>query len=426
MSQFDTLPDELLSNIVEHMDSTFPEAIPNLGLTCKRLQRLCHPVQWQHVVLPWRSGKTVPIANFINMHLGNDNIKTLRLQPRPSLLRAFAMKKKTAVYHVEGLCNFLASLSKLNTFSIFPEREPNSSLPGPVLARIVRALPQSVVHLALDTGSFDKIWAEELDDKSADHLCHALSEILPRLETLHLRLSCLCPDLFRSLASTSQTQKTSRLRRAYIFLESLHPHREQEMEESLLVQGWNFHRIRDPSHKVMTTQELTRRLLDLHAAGTFPKLQRCIVYSGVIDFNRLDGYCQIRDIATRSITRFPVLHVRNALKWDIPGIKSTDLHWIYMIRSRHQENFFGTSHAIHQALLHEVAWKERGQGVRLPPVGLLKDTQLLLCPDGLLSLAYLERRLEEQRRNGTASDISELCLPSTEDCTRARVMIQQL
>jgi hypothetical protein len=113
MPQLTDLPDKLLSEIVEQVNAKSPDTVPDLGLTCKRLQRLSHPIKWEHVVLPWMLRKNSPIARFIELHSANEHIRSLRLQPQLSVLNAFKIGMKNAFDHLETLCDCLGTFDKL-------------------------------------------------------------------------------------------------------------------------------------------------------------------------------------------------------------------------------------------------------------------------------------------------------------------------
>jgi hypothetical protein len=221
MNRLTVMPEELINDIIERVNAVCPESLPNIGLTCKTLRRLSHPLQWKAGVLPWRLNKKSPIARFNETHHANENVLSVRLQPQRSVMNAFRIGLKNAYDHLDALCDCLGSLSKLNTFSIFLDDLVDSrcTLPGSVFTKIIRALPPSLLHLEIDTEGIDRIAGHESPDKPvepADLLCLAISNRVTHLESLRLRLSCLCTQAFHSLSPSQASKTTSKLRRVFI------------------------------------------------------------------------------------------------------------------------------------------------------------------------------------------------------------------
>jgi hypothetical protein len=377
MPQLTDLPDKLLSEIFGRVHAKSPDTVPDLGLTCKRLQRLSHPIKWEHVVLPWMLRKNSPIARFIELHSANEHIRSLRLQPQLSVLNAFKIGMKNAFDHLETLCDCLGTFDKLTTFSIFLNDQVDSRcyFPGPVLARIVRALPPSLAHLELDTECIDRIGEDEPVSDPSDHLCLAISDCIPHLETLRIRLSCICVDLFYSLSTSAPTQATSKLRRAFIQL-STSPENERHVGLSRTVRDCKVrHNVRRDwssvtRHGPLKMKDMCDRLLHLQASGAFPQLQHLIVYSWVSEYDPTDKYCMVQDIATRSTTRYSMQHCEWADYGRPPRIGKKTNRWDgdYMI-SNDGKTLYGRRTELEAALVHEVSWKETQLGVRMPPLG---------------------------------------------------------
>jgi len=182
-----------------------------------------------------------------------------------SFLNAFKVEMKSAHDHVDALCNCLSGLERLPTFSVFLDDQVDSLcyFPGPLIARIVRALPPSLVHLDLNTECVDRISEFDHSRYGDDHLCIAISERVPSLESLRLRLSCLCTDVFRKLSPT----KPSNLCRAFICLDT------SPLKESHLAVDCNVGdcaiprrlggRVRGNWHGALLLVKLTNHLLDL-------------------------------------------------------------------------------------------------------------------------------------------------------------------
>jgi hypothetical protein len=393
MNRLMDLPDELLDEIVLCVSATSFEAVPNLGQTCRRLQRICRPLQWKHMVLPWRLNENASIAKFIERHAGNDNIRSIRLQPQPAVLTAFKIGMNNAFGHIDALCDILASLSKLTTFSIFLDKQVDThcSLPGVVLARIVRSLPPSLNHLELDTEGVDRIANSSTVQRPEDHLCLAISEHMPHLETLRVRLSCICTDLFHSLSVDTAAQTTSRLRRAFIRLDS-DPNEghslDSETEGNCKVHRHAAHHNR--RHAILDRADFNTRISELQTAGAFPQLERFIWFSWKHDFQQSIPRCKIHDFATRSITSF--LRLETTLgDWYIPELYENYSTTVWIIRNHDHEDLVGDQRALEASLLHEVLWEDRGDGVRFPPVERLESREFRLRTGNLTSLDYLRK-----------------------------------
>ncbi|KAH7071763.1 hypothetical protein FB567DRAFT_538764 [Paraphoma chrysanthemicola] len=427
MSQLEKLPNELLCDIVDRVSATSFESLPNLALACKRLHNLSAPLLWNHVLLPWRLNMRSPIARFIVAHRGNKNIRALRLQPQRSILNAFRIGMKHAFDHLDALCECLGSLSGLKTFSLFLDGLVDSrcTLPGPVLARIVRALPPSIIHLELDTECIDRIYEDELVKDPNDHLCLAISDRVPYLETLRVRLSCICLGLFSSLTSTATTRPKSKLQRAFIRCDTS-PNSESHLGITSQVCDCRLPQFkvgsRGQNYEALAVDKLAALLLCLQTAGSFPDLQRFILFSWQGKDNKFDNQLHIRDIATRSTTHYPAKYtLRGGNDLNVPELEDKD-YTCYMIRSHDSIDFVGDRKDLESAILHEVAWKELPTGVRLAPTGRLPPKTPRLCTDGLVSASYLRIKEQEFLSSGA---IEEPWLPDAASMSRAAVIVDE-
>jgi len=403
MTWLTDLPDELLGDIVERVHAAIPNALPKLALTCRRFQRLAHPLQWEHVVLPWRLNKKAPIARFIEAHSGNKNIRSVRLRPQRAVMNAFRVGMKNAFDHLDALCSCLSSLERLDTFSIFLDDQVDLRcyVPGPVLARIVRALPPSLLHLELDTECIDRIYEDKPVSDHNDHLCLAISDHMPRLQSLRLRLSCICLNLFHGLSAKSEGPLRSNLRRIFIRLDT-----SPDIERTLAVceavgdcelpLDKHVYATARGDHSALSQEKILNHLLDLESSGIFPKLERCILWSWRSDFSRQSGFAHVRDIATRTITLYP--QMRKDMM-DLKEMHSGD-HEVLILRNHEGDDFFGGRRMMESALLHEVSWTEDQNGIRRPPMGKLRSRTTHLCTDGLVSLECVQEREAEHIRQG--------------------------
>lgn len=445
------LPDELLSDIVDRAYATSPETLPNIGSTCKKLQRLTHPLQWRDIVLPWKLNQKSAIARFVEAHKGNENIRSIRLQPQPSVMNAFRVGMKVAHGHVDALCKCLNNLANLTIFSICLEDEVDSCyrLHGAALTRVVRALPPSILHLELDTQGIDSI-AEDLTPQPPgrqsrvnmsqppinlaidvpnqypeDHLCHAISDRVPQLESLRLQLSCLCTGLFRSLSQSSDCNPKSQLRRAYIRLNKHHSIARSigvraEVSDCALLksQGSLENQVDFPA--VLGVETVMRHLLDLQAAGGFPQLQRFIVWHRGGD-NEGQHYL-IRDIATRSTTHVPRYAVPDLGPGWEADFGEENFEPVCWVRDHDRRDWFGYPKKLEKAMSHEVEWRETPDGVRLPPSRQLGSETTRLCADGLVSLEYIR---EKERQEMASGNLTQPKLPEPVEFSTLRVFVER-
>jgi hypothetical protein len=94
---------------------------------------------------------------------------------------------------------------KLSTFSLkFPDdgwTVSDKNLPTVLssdLARLVAALPETVVNLELDTAGIDVAPSQDDIQQNTNHLCYQLSKLVPRLANLRLRVGHLCESMLPS------------------------------------------------------------------------------------------------------------------------------------------------------------------------------------------------------------------------------------
>ena len=411
MAHIEKLPDELLVDILERVRDTAPEALKIISLTCRKLRRISHPLQWEHVVLPWKMNINSPMARFIKIHRNNSSIKTIRLQPQRSVMNGFKIGMEHSFDHIHALCICLGTLENLATFSLCLDDQVDvrCTMPGQVLARLVRALPPSVIHLELDTEGVDRVCEAKPVENASHHLCLAISARIAQLETLRLRVSYLCTDLFRSLSASSDPQ-ISQLRRAYIRLD-VSPDRERHISVPYHVRdchrgvprpagdGRGAREVEGPGS--LSTKDFFQLLLELQASGAFPYLQRFLLYSWNPKPHESEKYINIRDVATRSITQYPQISANSLSQLRLPGIEYHES--IRMIRNHHLEDFFGDRKGLEKALLDEVRWIELSTGVRLPPTGRLDDAEPRICDSELLSWDFVALKDQEKRMAGIAT-----------------------
>lgn len=222
MSCIQDLPEELLDSILRHVkETTSPTEFWDCLRTCRR---------WHRVGLGAYNGVDYAAsaiiesdvrAREIHQEEPDINIKLFTdfdLNPPSHLFLAELRSLTVHVHHARTAAPFkpatgqdlFASLSKafsrmrrLTTFSLkfsedgwdYPTMDI-PAIPQSRLASLVRALPDTIVNLELDTASADIPPSDDLlSADSAKHLCHQINRILLRLQHLRLRVSHVCGTL---------------------------------------------------------------------------------------------------------------------------------------------------------------------------------------------------------------------------------------
>ena len=97
--------------------------------------------------------------------------------------------------YLRNLARALQHMTALTTFAITITRHKCIFwLPRDILTDLVQNLPPQCRNLEIDTNKLDQVREEFGVD---DHLCKAISHIVPNLQHLRLRLTAMCPVLFR-------------------------------------------------------------------------------------------------------------------------------------------------------------------------------------------------------------------------------------
>lgn len=104
-------------------------------------------------------------------------------------------------------------------------------------------------------------------------------------------------------------------------------------------------------------------------------------------------HCHVRDIAARSTMHYPKMTCSSLHELELPELEDT--MWdqtFYAIRDQDGKDWIGGRKALEKAILHEVDWEERADGVKLPPIGKLEG-ETKLCGEGLLSWDYVHEKV---------------------------------
>ncbi|KAF2269832.1 hypothetical protein CC78DRAFT_240553 [Lojkania enalia] len=178
----------------------------------------------------------------------------------------------------DSLAESLRSIRRLSTFSLkfadegwdFPHLDVPAVL-GSHLSKLVKALPNTVVNLEIDTAGTDvPPSANLLDGAEGKHFCFQLSKIFYRLQYLRLRVTHICkaalPSGYVSRPPPSENDGEQRT--------------DDERELCALAKSWNMRQITLwlPSRQIDEHCPLTSSLQKLINLSTEPKPLATFVY----------------------------------------------------------------------------------------------------------------------------------------------------
>ncbi|KAJ4291925.1 hypothetical protein N0V90_009822 [Kalmusia sp. IMI 367209] len=397
MALITDLPNEVLQTIIDLLYDDFLKSISALSQTCKRIHDPARQAFTSHVCLQWKLNKQSQVLRFVAGNVGNDAVKSIRLMPQNSQLNAFKVRMGRAYDQLEGLRICLSSLPNLSTFSISLDEnrvDRRCLMPAHALTMILKALPQSVVNLELDTVGVDGIW--ETKESAVDaHVCHAISDMLPRLETLYLRLSSICRDLFRCLEVQGKSdQPTTKLRRAAIKVQA-----PLNMESHLGVPTKASDcAVSDRRGKMtLSTKNMFLHLLRLQVAGAFPDLQRFVLVSHL-----RHTHISVQDVVSKTMVQYPFREpdVRSSTsRFDYaagcPFSKEQLRCVVRLYEDDVEKDFFGRYEDIERAILYEVMWDEAPYGVRMPPTKIISEGGMEANFSSLISKRIVQKEAEK-------------------------------
>lgn len=395
MALITDLPNEILQPIIDLLCHVSPRAVPALSQTCKRMHDPARRAFSSHVSLQWKLNKRSQVLRFATGNVGNDAVDSIRLVPQGSQLNAFKIHMRRAYDQIDGLCTCLSSLPNLKTFSIFLEEtrvDTRCLLPAPALTIILKALPESVVNLELDTAGVDGIWETRATAGYA-HVCHAISDMLPRLETLYLRLSGICRGLFRCLEEPGNSkQPTTKLRRVAIKVQAPLDMGNRSVPMTSLDCASYDGRRKSP----IFTDSLFHYLLRLQAAGAFPDLQRFVLLQHVGSTK-----ISVQDVVSKTRVHYPFRELNDWLGVarfddivDCPFSKEQLQYVVRLYGDKVEKDYYGRYKEIERAILHEVMWEEAAYGVRTPPTKLASEGGMKVDPSLLISKHVVQKQAE--------------------------------
>ena len=105
--------------------------------------------------------------------------------------------------------NVLRYTNHLSVFSIFQDRCADNAMgywiPHESIIDVIQALPQCCTHLEIDCDGLDRPHLRR------GHLCDSVRQLVPRLQSLRLRLAALCPSIFIPSYSFQESPDQERL-----------------------------------------------------------------------------------------------------------------------------------------------------------------------------------------------------------------------
>lgn len=360
MASISKLPSEILFEILEYVHIS---GLANLMLCCRALHRVASTVLYRHIELQIKLRDESPTSRFIKQLSSSsiDLIQSLSLQFSQIHLMALTIESPEPLmrlYEVEGL---LPRLKSLQTFSLSVEEPSGQAYPIPTFAitRMLRILPKTVVNLNLD---FDNLHNYML---TQPHLCEAISDVIPRLICLRLRLSHFCDRLFRSINQQVENPLPTTLEYIVIRLDlpSHSPHGNNTCR------CWGERQLR--------TAGLANGIRKLYEHGKLPKLRALTLIDRVdaVEDPRHDEWnvFKVRELTktSMSITTFP---------WCARGGSSS----LFMIRDA-EGDWFGSYDEISESLERRRVSFDRGCRLQRKQKVINRPGSLILDHTGLSS-----------------------------------------
>lgn len=201
------LPEEILSCILQHVrQSSSPASFVSCLVCCRNWHEIALREHYRDIVLGV-SGFELFLENFsrerghlvksltitIDLAVFSEDFEPAENYEELIFCNQNGLGKVGAVWsYMQTLPDILRTMIQLSTFSfvIGPGDARGFWLSRPLLAAVIRALPETCVNLEIDTRGCDQ------DGPASSHLCEILAGVTPRLHHLRLRLRRMCPALF--------------------------------------------------------------------------------------------------------------------------------------------------------------------------------------------------------------------------------------
>ncbi|KAF2267802.1 hypothetical protein CC78DRAFT_530579 [Lojkania enalia] len=398
MASILSLPDELLLGILANLQFTSSGSLYNVLFSCTRLHHIAKPLLYQHVC-------------FSETYFDPDSpLFKFSSQSLPMLLtNSFRLITSLHNNHLpdkyKPVCDMLSSAIKLRTFSLrltsynMLDSEGNliDHAPTPFSAgavdRFINALPHTLSNLDIDTAGMQAVG-------DFPHLCHSISELIPHLRILRLRIRRYCMDLMRRLTP----QNPSRLEAATIHLDGNTDGRKPWFHRAIDCSG--DHAIRSGRGwfrtPYLSTSKLARGFRQLYMEGALPHLSNFLLVDDGRGSIRVPGshdYFRVHNICTNTTLTFPAnLYGSTCTGYEMIGNAPpreifTNVYWL---RDLDGKQLKGDSEEVANFLEGTLGWKIMGNGSCLPPPSG-QASVLEYCPD-LSCLSVLHREVDNMEK----------------------------
>ncbi|KAF1957375.1 hypothetical protein CC80DRAFT_43193 [Byssothecium circinans] len=351
MSTIATLPNEILLDVFERL------AGPPFGLvrairTCRRWYRLGVSFLYQDLLINTALRDDSTCARFSQYVGQRDFVDHISICITQVHLMGFSILSADAFDRLTELCDALLRMQNMKTFALSFEESTGEGFTAPSVAivSILRSLPKTVTNLNLDCECMS---APQLGQP---HVCHAVSDLLPRLRSLRLRTSHFCSGLLSSISpqatfdherlhprATFKANATSPLKYLLIRLVTS-PESEQRAHTTLCYTG----------DKVLYGARLADTLQGLYTIGAFPLLRQFAII-GKVDATTSPQHDTWSVFKIRSFTR------TKKTTWTLPWCARGGSSSLYMVRDD-EGDWFGSYGEIVKALEGPLAWA--GSGIK--------------------------------------------------------------
>ena len=321
------VPAEVLLNIAQFFyDDSGPSNFLNCLLVCRGWHDILKHMLYRDVVL--RDRNLSNIKNFPVLHLPLIQSLTIGIAQRnidnlpPDVLERTGLEDEETFSSpfaelleiwngLRILTQLLPKMDNLSTFSLVMDL-PKTHIPRPLLAAILRALPQSCVSVDINTDGLD-----DCQNRLKNvHLCVEFRKLLPRLHHLRLQVAMVCCKFL----SDSDQQSVDGSETSGDIIQDIAPN----LRSLVIHYPRQQHRVRahinNSIHRLQSNcdtwsgRPLVQRLRSLFEHSAFPQIQQLVVVDD-----------ELYDHLNRTVGH-RVKYVRNIIEnntWAIPIVKIT-------------------------------------------------------------------------------------------------------
>ncbi|MCJ1355484.1 MAG: hypothetical protein MMC33_005476 [Icmadophila ericetorum] len=365
------LPAEVLLNIIQYSynDSSINNLVSCLGV-CRRWHGMLISMLYRDIVLRDKNLLNVekipvvhrPLIQSITVCLAQRAIDDLP----PNVLERTGLEDNdylsgpfAEVFEVwnglKNLTKMLPEMRNLSTFSFYMDL-PLTHVPRPLLAAVIRALPDSCVSIEIDTDGLD-----DCQNRSKNvHLCVEFRKLLPRLHHLRLNVAMICCKLLegeRKLGGTETGDDFNLNIAPNLQTLVIHYPRQQHRVRAHI--NNSIHRLRN-NCDTWSTEPVVRRLRSLLDHGTLPKIRTLIVVNEELHI----------PLNQQLLVGHRVKYVRNIIEnttWAVPMTRITGRDGLAPVLARLPNNEEVIGSLSHLAYTIEGNhWVETAIGSRLP------------------------------------------------------------